>query len=114
MPPSKRKKTRAPFLCSCYFPVIIAVALVRVVKVATYKVVDVIAVRHLFMSTIGVMLVFGMVVLTFMSIRAVCGVLLTYFNSVLIYMAIVFEMKMPIMQIIRVVPMANPFVVARI
>jgi len=89
----------------CHGPVIVAVVAVGVVEVVTDQVVDVVAVRHGFVSAAGAVLMVGSV--TFVDvIRAAVGIEIAYRQDVLVHMVL---MRMVEVAIVDVVDMAFVF-----
>lgn len=86
---------------------VITVIAVRVMKMAINEIVDVIAVRHGLVTTARTMDMPGFMAGTTVFRRATVRVLFTHFNHMLIDMILMRMMKVTVMQIIDMVPMAN-------
>ena len=87
--------------------VVIAVAAMRVMQVAFYQVVDMVAVRHPFVAAIRTMDVPGVVTGAVLPSRASVRVRCVHFEHVLIHMIPVHMVQVPVMQIVDVTVVAH-------
>ena len=87
--------------------VVIAVAAMRVMQVAFYQVVDMVAVRHRFVAAIGTVDVSCVVTGAIMASRASVRVRRVHFEHVLIDMVPVHVVQVSVMQVIDVTVMAD-------
>lgn len=85
----------------------IAMSLARIVQVPIYNVVDVITMRHTFMSTAFAMHVSGFMSFTGVVGSTVAGVTRINRKRTLVYMAIMVMMKMTVMHVIDVLAMLD-------
>jgi hypothetical protein len=88
-------------------PVIVAVIAMRVMQVTVDEIVDVVAMRHGFVAAAWTMNVIGAVTAAAMVRRADGGVLVTDIDRMLVDMIAVRMMQMTVVQIIRVIAMAD-------
>jgi hypothetical protein len=87
--------------------VIVAMAVMRVMQVAVYQVVDMISMRHRIMAAIGTVHVPFLVANTLMIGRASVRVRCVHFNHVFINMIPVHMVQVPVMKIIDVFVMTD-------
>jgi len=86
----------------------VAMSAMRMMQMAGYQVIDMIAVRNGLMPAVGAVLVTGVVALAFVTRRAVLRVGRADRNAVLVIVVIMMVVQMPIVEVIDVIFVLNP------
>ena len=86
---------------------VIAVIAVRLMDMAVHQIINVVTVRHRFVSTSWSVRVIGVMIATLMLWRALGGVLFGHFQIVTLDALFTDMMKMPIVQIIDMIAMLD-------